>query len=382
MMFQKQQQQQQLSSSPSTSRPVNLQQQQQLTNNFNQMLLQQQHQQQQQQQLVGTPPKVATTPQHGGGPNSPFPLSPESPLSGGPSSASEFDDVFDGIGIGFDSNDVNDDIDSISATFPHGGPHSGYIDLDQNSQGGESTSSTTKGGLVTATKSGAVAVPGGSRMGGSRSGSRLSGMSSTSTAVSSSCPQLTEQEMSAWKKDRQKKDNHNQIERRRRYNINDRIKELGTLLPRTADEAKHYEMVKDMKQNKGTILKASVDYVKLLKKENHRMQQQQQQQQQVQQHQQSPLTANNVMYLGSGGGHDQLGIISASSLNIKNEAFSPQSMDIDAAGNTHKHASDGRSYTAAAAAHHISSASSLDTIAFYQSSPVLASPVHTAAVAM
>lgn len=271
MMFQKQQQQQQLSSSPSTSRPVNLQQQQQLTNNFNQMLLQQQHQQQQQQQLVGTPPKVATTPQHGGGPNSPFPLSPESPLSGGPSSASEFDDVFDGIGIGFDSNDVNDDIDSISATFPHGGPHSGYIDLDQNSQGGESTSSTTKGGLVTATKSGAVAVPGGSRMGGSRSGSRLSGMSSTSTAVSSSCPQLTEQEMSAWKKDRQKKDNHNQIERRRRYNINDRIKELGTLLPRTADEAKHYEMVKDMKQNKGTILKASVDYVKLLKKENHRM---------------------------------------------------------------------------------------------------------------
>ena len=28
-------------------------------------------------------------------------------------------------------------------------------------------------------------------------------------------------------KDRQKKDNHNMIERRRRFNINDRIKELG-----------------------------------------------------------------------------------------------------------------------------------------------------------
>lgn len=280
MMFQKQQQQQQQLSSSPGSRNVNLQQQQ-MTNNFNQMLIQQH------QQMVGTPPKagIATTPQHlqqAQQSPSPFPLSPESPLSGGPSSASEFDDVFDGIGIGFDSNDVNDDIDSISATFHQDVINSPYtIDLDGSSQGGESTSSTTKGGPL-ATKSTAVAVPGGSGRfgnsgggsgaqsgsGGSRSG-RLSGMSTAS--VSSSCPQLTEQEMSAWKKDRQKKDNHNQIERRRRYNINDRIKELGTLLPRTAEEAKHYEMVKDMKQNKGTILKASVDYVKLLKKENHRI---------------------------------------------------------------------------------------------------------------
>lgn len=55
-----------------------------------------------------------------------------------------------------------------------------------------------------------------------------------------------------------------------------------------------------------------------------------QQQQVQQQQQQSPLTANNVMYIGVGnGGHDHHhGIISASSLNIKNEAFSPQSMDI------------------------------------------------------
>lgn len=30
-------------------------------------------------------------------------------------------------------------------------------------------------------------------------------------------------------KDRQKKDNHNMIERRRRFNINDRIKELGKI---------------------------------------------------------------------------------------------------------------------------------------------------------
>ena len=64
---------------------------------------------------------------------------------------------------------------------------------------------------------------------------------------------LTEEDLKALQKDRQKKDNHNQsefpeeifyrlinsllsVERRRRYNINDRIKELGTLLPKESDE--------------------------------------------------------------------------------------------------------------------------------------------------
>jgi len=47
---------------------------------------------------------------------------------------------------------------------------------------------------------------------------------------------LTEEDLKALQKDRQKKDNHNLIERRRRYNINDRIKELGTLLPKEDDE--------------------------------------------------------------------------------------------------------------------------------------------------
>ncbi|CAG5122048.1 unnamed protein product [Candidula unifasciata] len=59
-----------------------------------------------------------------------------------------------------------------------------------------------------------------------------------------------------WRKERIKKDNHNIIERRRRFNINDRIKELGGLLPRTIDP--------DLRQNKGTILKASVEYIKSL----------------------------------------------------------------------------------------------------------------------
>jgi len=70
-------------------------------------------------------------------------------------------------------------------------------------------------------------------------------------------------DLSAWVKDRVKKDNHNQIERRRRYNINDRIKELGTLLPSTSDP--------DFRQNKGTILKASVDYIRDLKQDQVRL---------------------------------------------------------------------------------------------------------------
>ncbi|XP_055383915.1 transcription factor EC, partial [Condylostylus longicornis] len=82
---------------------------------------------------------------------------------------------------------------------------------------------------------------------------------------------LTDAEMHAMAKDRQKKDNHNMIERRRRFNINDRIKELGTLLPKTNDP--YYEVVRDVRPNKGTILKSSVDYIKCLKHEVNRLKQ-------------------------------------------------------------------------------------------------------------
>ncbi|XP_023245911.1 microphthalmia-associated transcription factor [Copidosoma floridanum] len=82
---------------------------------------------------------------------------------------------------------------------------------------------------------------------------------------------LTDAEVHALAKDRQKKDNHNMIERRRRFNINDRIKELGTLLPKTNDP--YYEIVRDVRPNKGTILKSSVEYIKLLKNELSRMKQ-------------------------------------------------------------------------------------------------------------
>lgn len=71
-----------------------------------------------------------------------------------------------------------------------------------------------------------------------------------------------EAEVHALVKERQKKDNHNQIERRRRFNINDRIKELGTLIPKSNDP--------DMRWNKGTILKASVDYIRKLQREQQR----------------------------------------------------------------------------------------------------------------
>ncbi|XP_069693156.1 microphthalmia-associated transcription factor isoform X2 [Periplaneta americana] len=100
--------------------------------------------------------------------------------------------------------------------------------------------------------------------------------------TSNSCPpdlpqikpeplQLSDAEINAIAKDRQKKDNHNMIERRRRFNINDRIKELGTLLPKNNDP--FYEIVRDVRPNKGTILKSSVDYIKLLKHEVQRMKQ-------------------------------------------------------------------------------------------------------------
>nr|7EOD_A Chain A, Isoform M1 of Microphthalmia-associated transcription factor [Homo sapiens]7EOD_B Chain B, Isoform M1 of Microphthalmia-associated transcription factor [Homo sapiens]7EOD_C Chain C, Isoform M1 of Microphthalmia-associated transcription factor [Homo sapiens]7EOD_D Chain D, Isoform M1 of Microphthalmia-associated transcription factor [Homo sapiens] len=49
----------------------------------------------------------------------------------------------------------------------------------------------------------------------------------------------------------------------RRFNINDRIKELGTLIPKSNDP--------DMRWNKGTILKASVDYIRKLQREQQRL---------------------------------------------------------------------------------------------------------------
>ncbi|TRY66548.1 hypothetical protein DNTS_015924 [Danionella cerebrum] len=96
------------------------------------------------------------------------------------------------------------------------------------------------------------------------------GMATPTITVSNSCPadlpniksEFTDVETRAFMKERQKKDNHNLIERRRRFNINDRIKELGDLIPKSSDP--------EMRWNKGTILKASVDYIRKLQKEQQR----------------------------------------------------------------------------------------------------------------
>ncbi|XP_068170929.1 melanocyte inducing transcription factor a isoform X5 [Antennarius striatus] len=98
-----------------------------------------------------------------------------------------------------------------------------------------------------------------------------------------------EAEVRALAKERQKKDNHNLIERRRRFNINDRIKELGTLIPKSSDPGCEESCAllvswsadsdcrplsptypRDMRWNKGTILKASVDYIRRLQREQQR----------------------------------------------------------------------------------------------------------------
>uniref|UniRef100_A0A1B6CAL9 BHLH domain-containing protein n=1 Tax=Clastoptera arizonana TaxID=38151 RepID=A0A1B6CAL9_9HEMI len=99
-----------------------------------------------------------------------------------------------------------------------------------------------------------------------------SGLGKTSLSCPADVPQIkpepvqyTDADLHALAKDRQKKDNHNMIERRRRFNINDRIKELGSLLPKNNDP--HFEIVRDVRPNKGTILKSSVDYIKALKQE-------------------------------------------------------------------------------------------------------------------
>ncbi|XP_077430114.1 transcription factor EB isoform X1 [Vanacampus margaritifer] len=90
--------------------------------------------------------------------------------------------------------------------------------------------------------------------------------------TSNSCPanltikrEISDTEARAMAKERQKKDNHNLIERRRRFNINDRIKELGTMIPKTNDL-----LHSDVRWNKGTILRASVDYIKRMQKDVQR----------------------------------------------------------------------------------------------------------------
>ncbi|XP_041093122.1 transcription factor E3-like [Polyodon spathula] len=92
---------------------------------------------------------------------------------------------------------------------------------------------------------------------------------------------VTEVEVKAFMKERQKKDSHNLIERRRRFNINDRIKELGTMIPKSSDP--------EMRWNKGTILKASVDFIRKLQKEQQRSKEMEMRQRKLEQQNRSLL---------------------------------------------------------------------------------------------
>ncbi|OBZ88813.1 Microphthalmia-associated transcription factor [Choanephora cucurbitarum] len=58
-------------------------------------------------------------------------------------------------------------------------------------------------------------------------------------------------------KRRRRRESHNAVERRRRDNINERIQELGTLLPESVDDGVN-------RMNKGTILRKSVEQIRKL----------------------------------------------------------------------------------------------------------------------
>jgi hypothetical protein len=62
---------------------------------------------------------------------------------------------------------------------------------------------------------------------------------------------------------RRRRESHNAVERRRRDNINEKIKELADLVPAAFLHA-GLDVPKDEKPNKGTILSRSVDYIRRL----------------------------------------------------------------------------------------------------------------------
>ncbi|KAI9475422.1 MAG: helix-loop-helix DNA-binding domain-containing protein [Benjaminiella poitrasii] len=70
-------------------------------------------------------------------------------------------------------------------------------------------------------------------------------------------------------KKRRRRESHNAVERRRRENINERIQELGTMLPESMlDELiSQNTSVTNNKPNKGAILRKSVDHIRILQQE-------------------------------------------------------------------------------------------------------------------
>ncbi|KAI9262792.1 Myc-type, basic helix-loop-helix domain-containing protein [Sporodiniella umbellata] len=65
-------------------------------------------------------------------------------------------------------------------------------------------------------------------------------------------------------KKRRRRESHNAVERRRRENINERIQELGTMLPESMLEEITSPIGNNSKPNKGAILRKSVDHIRML----------------------------------------------------------------------------------------------------------------------
>ncbi|KAI3357045.1 hypothetical protein L3Q82_003676 [Scortum barcoo] len=149
------------------------------------------------------------------------------------------------------------------------------------------------------------------------------GMTTPTITVSNSCPadlhavktELNDVEAKALIKERQKKDNHNLIERRRRFNINDRIKELGDLIPKSTDP--------ETRWNKGTILKASVDYIRKLQKEQQRAREMEERQRRLESTNQSLLLRIQV---GGGVGASGSPPCSLSSSSSSSSSLDPQAL--------------------------------------------------------
>ncbi|XP_063071331.1 transcription factor E3b isoform X2 [Engraulis encrasicolus] len=183
---------------------------------------------------------------------SPVPQSTSAPEMGGPSASSAPNSPMAQLNLGCNKeemDDVIDDIISLESSFND--------DILSLIDSGLQLPNTLPGNLLDVYSSPGMATP--------------------TITVSNSCPadinvkrEMTESfsplfpdvEAKMFMKERQKKDNHNLIERRRRFNINDRIKELGGLIPKNSDP--------EMRWNKGTILKASVEYIRKLQKEQQR----------------------------------------------------------------------------------------------------------------
>uniref|UniRef100_A0A671QYA6 Transcription factor E3-like n=1 Tax=Sinocyclocheilus anshuiensis TaxID=1608454 RepID=A0A671QYA6_9TELE len=100
------------------------------------------------------------------------------------------------------------------------------------------------------------------------------------------------------------------FERRRRFNINDRIKELGAMIPKSNDP--------EMRWNKGTILKASVDYIRKLQKEQQRAKEIEMRQKKLEQSNQALLL--RIQELEMQASHHGLRISSAMSPGLSADA--------------------------------------------------------------